>query len=129
MSQNKTLKKIPEGMVNLLENAIASLMMESKVPGLSIAVVINDQVIYSKGFGARNLELNLPATPNTIYGFGSCTKSYTALAIMQLVQDGKINLNDPINKYLDFKLGTKKNPIAIHHLLTHSSGNSRSWLS
>lgn len=122
MSQNKTLKKIPEGMVNLLENTIASLMMESKVPGLSIAVVINDQVIYSKGFGARNLELNLPATPNTIYGFGSCTKSYTALAIMQLVQDGKINLNDPINKYLDFKLGTKKNPITIHHLLTHSSG-------
>jgi CubicO group peptidase (beta-lactamase class C family) len=122
MSEVKIPKKIPSGIINILENAIVSLMMESKVPGASFAVVAGDKVIYAKAFGARNLEKNIPTTVDTLYGFGSCTKSYTALAIMQLVQEGKLDVNDPVSKYLDFKLGKRSIPITIHHLLTHSAG-------
>ena len=122
MSQDNTPKTIPEGILELLESSIASMMKESKIPGMSLAVLSGEDLLYAKGFGARNLEMNVPATPNTLYGFGSCTKSYTALAIMQLYEQGKLDLYDPVNKYFNFKLGNKKNPITIHHLLTHSSG-------
>lgn len=122
MSNDKVSKKIPDALIGLLETQIASLMIQSKVPGMSIAVVVGDDIIYAKGFGARNLEKNLPATPDTLYGIASCTKSYTALAIMQLAQEGKIDVNDPVSKYLNFKLGKKSNPITIHHLLTHTTG-------
>jgi len=122
MSEIKIPKKIQSGVINILENMIVSLMMESKVPGASFVVVAGDEVIYAKAFGARNIEQNIPATVDTLYGIGSCTKSYTALAIMQLVQEGKLDVQDPVSKYLNFKLGKRSNPITIHHLLTHSSG-------
>ncbi len=122
MSHNTIPKKIPEGIMGILENSIASLMVQGKVPGMSLAVVAGDDIIYAKGFGARNLKQNLPATPDTLYGIGSCTKSYTALGIMQLAQEEKLDVNDPVSKYLNFKLGKRKNPISIHHLLTHSTG-------
>jgi len=122
MTQTINSQKIPGQMLDLLENAIASMMMKAKIPGFSIAIVMNNEIIYAKGFGARNLEANLPATPDTLFGFGSCTKSYTALAIMQLVQEGKLKVTDPVNKHINFKLGNKNDPITIHHLLTHSSG-------
>ncbi len=122
MSQNDTPKTIPVGILELLESSIASIMKESKIPGMSLAVLSGEDILYAKGFGARNLEMNIPATPNTLYGFGSCTKSYTALAVMQLYEQGKLDLYDPVKKYFNFKLGKKRNPITIHHLLTHSSG-------
>jgi len=104
------------------ENSIVTAMAQAHIPGLSVALVNGDRVIYARGFGARNLKDNLPATPNTLYGIGSCTKSFTALAIMQLVEQGKLDLQDPVSKYLQFKIGSKEDPITIHHLLTHSSG-------
>ncbi len=114
--------KIPQILLEQLEQAIASMMVEYKIPGASIACSVDDEIIYSKGFGARDLTKNQPATPNTLFGFGSNSKSYTALAIMQLVENGKISVEDPVSKYIPFKLGKKKNPITIHHLLSHSSG-------
>lgn len=106
-----------------LEGLVADAMLRDHVPGLSLAVVKDGKVIYARGFGARRLKDNAPATPDTLYGVGSCTKSFTALAIMQLVQQGKLNLKDPVKKHLpEFKVGKEENPITIHNLLTHSSG-------
>jgi len=107
-----------------IENRIAAMMAEARVPGLSLAVVKDNQIIYARGFGSRNLKENLPATPDTLYGIGSCTKSFTALAIMQLVERGKLDVQDPVSKHLPrFKLkGKNGKQITIHHLLTHSSG-------
>ena len=116
------LNNIPEVLKEQLEEAISSMMIESKLPGVSMAISIDGNLAYSKGFGARNLERNLPATPYTLYGIGSNTKSYTAFAIMQLVEQDKINVEDPVSKYIPFKLGKKEDPITIHHLLSHSSG-------
>jgi len=105
-----------------IEQKVVDLMREFKIPGLSIGIVEHGKSIYAKGFGTRNIEKNLPFTENTLFGIGSISKSFTALALFQLVQEGKINLQDAVNKYLNFKLGDNKNPIKICHLLSHSSG-------
>lgn len=105
-----------------IEQKVVDLMGEFKIPGLSIGIVEHGKPIYAKGFGARNVEKNLSFTENTLFGIGSISKSFTALALLQLVQEGKINLQDPVNKYLNFKLGDNKNPIRVCHLLSHSSG-------
>jgi CubicO group peptidase (beta-lactamase class C family) len=114
--------KLPEETEKKLENLVVDEMMQLHIPGLGLALVKDDQVIYAKGFGARNIKDNLPATPQTLFGVGSLTKSFTALAIMQLVEQGKLDVQDPVNKYLPISIGRKENPITIHHLLTHSSG-------
>ena len=111
-----------ETQIEMLEQKIVDLMGEFKIPGLSIGIVKDGKSFYAKGFGARNLEKNLPFSEDTLFGIGSISKSFTALAIMQLVEQGKINLQDPVNKHLNFKLGDDKNPIKICHLLSHSSG-------
>ncbi len=105
-----------------LETQIASTMESVHAPGLSIALVRDGEVVYAGGFGARNVERNLPATPNTLYGIGSCTKSFTALAVMQLVEEGKLDLSDPVAEYLPFELGFDDDPATLHHLLSMSSG-------
>jgi len=104
------------------ENLVASEMAKANIPGASVALLKDGQVIYARGFGAKSLKDNLPTTPQTLYGIGSCTKSFTALAIMQLSEQGKLDVREPVSKYLPFKLGSEDNPITIHHLLTHSSG-------
>ena len=113
---------LSESITELMEQTISDLMKQFMIPGMSLAILSNDQIIYSKVFGSKNLEKNIPTTMNTLYMIGSTTKSFTALAIMQLVQEGKLKLDDPVNNYLPFKLGKKDKPITIHHLLSHSSG-------
>ena len=98
------MSKIPEAMIEQLENGITSLMVDFKIPGATIGVLQGDNVIYQRAFGARSLEENLPATMNTLWSLGSCSKSYCAVAIMQLAEQGKLNVNDPVSKYVPFKL-------------------------
>ncbi len=98
------------------------LMREGKLPGLSIAVVKNGETLYAGGFGSRDRERNLPATPDTLYGIGSITKSFVAIAILQLVEKGELTLDDPVSKHAPFRIGLKDKPIKIHNLLTHSLG-------
>jgi len=97
-------------------------MRKYKVPGLAISIFQDDQTIYSKGFGARDLDKFLPMTPQTLIGIGSITKSLTAIGIMKLVERGKISLDDSVSKYLDFAPFTTHPDIQIQHLLSHSSG-------
>jgi len=108
--------------IEMLEQEISELMREFKIPGFAIGIVKDDKPFYAKGFGARNLEKNLPFTEDTLFGIGSISKSFSTIAIMQLVEQGKIDLQDPVNKYLNLKLGDDSNPIKICHMLSHSSG-------
>jgi CubicO group peptidase (beta-lactamase class C family) len=108
--------------IKKLENMIIDLMIQSNIPGFSIGIILNGQPIYARGFGQRSLEKKLPMTPDTLFGIGSVAKSFTALAIMQLVEKVKISLDDPIDKYFDVDISDKKNPITIKHMLSHSSG-------
>ncbi len=106
----------------IIEPLIVNLMQQSKFPGLAISVIKDGKPFYAKGFGARNLKKNIPFDKDTLFGIGSISKSFTALGIMQLVEQGKVDLQRPVKKYIDFKLGDKNNPIKVHHLLTHSTG-------
>ncbi|NHK32033.1 MAG: beta-lactamase family protein [Asgard group archaeon] len=108
--------------INKLENMIIDLMIQSNIPGFSVGIILNGQPIYTRGFGQRSLEKKLPMTPDTLFGIGSVSKSFTSLAIMQLVEKGKLNLDDPIDKYFNVDISDKKKPITIKHMLSHSSG-------
>ena len=105
-----------------LEEFIFAKMSETKLPGLSVAIVKGDEVVWSKAFGFRDLERGLAATPHTLYGIGSVTKSFTALAIMQLAEQGKLKVNDPVDAYVPINIQPGGDPIRISHLLSHSSG-------
>jgi len=86
--------------VEKFEGFVADTMVRDHVPGLSLAVVKGNEVVYARGFGARRFKDNAPASPNTLYGVGSCTKPFTALAMMQLVEQGKLSVHDPVKKHL-----------------------------
>ena len=99
------------------------------VPGLSIAVVYNQDIVWSKGYGSSDLESKTPATPHTVYRIGSITKLFTSTAILQLRDQGKLRLDDPVSLHLPWFRVHNPFPnapeITIRHLLTHTSGLSR----
>lgn len=97
-------------------------MSETKLPGLSVAAVQGEEVVWKGAFGFRDLALGLPATPGTLYGIGSVTKSFTALAIMQLAEQGKLSVDDPVQEYVPLKVQPRGEPIRIWHLMSHTSG-------
>ncbi|MCK4226091.1 serine hydrolase [candidate division WOR-3 bacterium] len=88
----------------------------------TVLVAENGKVIYEKGFGLANMEWNIPNEPDTKFRLGSITKQFTAMLIMQLVEEKKIKLDKKITDYLvDYRKDTGDR-ITIHHLLTHTSG-------
>lgn len=104
-----------------VENFIKSEMQKQRVPGASLAVVKNGQVVLAKGYGLANIELNVAVKPETIFQSGSVGKQFAATAVMMLVEEGKINLDEKIGKYLGGAPDSWKN-ITVRHLLTHTSG-------
>ncbi|MDB6054005.1 MAG: pbpE 2 [Verrucomicrobiales bacterium] len=96
-------------------------MRRLHIPGLSLAVVKDGKVIKAKGYGLANVELNVPATKDTVYEIGSVTKVFTSTAVMILVNDGKINLDDKITNYVS-QLPQHWSGITVRHLLSHTSG-------
>jgi CubicO group peptidase (beta-lactamase class C family) len=77
-----------------VDDYIQLRMHKEHIPGLSLAVVQNGKIVKTKGYGYANLELSVPATPETVYQIGSLTKQFTAAAILLLVQEHKIWLED-----------------------------------
>ncbi len=88
----------------------------------SVLVVEKGKVIYKKGLGLADMEWNIPNQPDTKHRLGSITKQFTAMLIMQLVEQGKLKLDVPISTYLPDYSKKNGDVITIHHLLTHSSG-------
>lgn len=121
MSETPTTNPDNE-MIAQLENFIFERMTETRLPGLSLALIREGEVMHVQGFGQRDMNNGLPATPDTLYSSGSITKSFTALAILQLVEDGVINLDDPVSNFLPFYIKPAEETITLHHLLTHTLG-------
>lgn len=96
-------------------------LTDNSLPGASVAIVHGDETVYATGAGARDLETNAPATPETLYGIGSVTKSVTALAIAQLHDHGGLTFSDPVADYLD-AVEEEQFDATLHELLSHSSG-------
>jgi CubicO group peptidase (beta-lactamase class C family) len=109
----------------LIEEKISTRMKTEHIPGAAVAISKNGRIIYQKGFGVKDLESNDQITPETIFGIASVSKSFTALAIMKLEEEGKLSIHDPVIKYLpEFNIPTIDpiESIKIHHLLTHTTG-------
>ena len=102
-----------------LETQLESLRQELKIPAYSAAIVKDQKVIWAKGFGFADVENKIPATEHTAYHLASLTKTFGSTILMQLVQDGKIKLDDPASKYGI----TLESPgvITVRHLFSHTS--------
>ncbi len=80
------------------------------------------EVIFKKGFGMANMECNIPNKPDTKFRLGSITKQFTAMLILQLVEEGKVDLQGKLSDYLPYYRKDTGEKVTIHHLLTHTSG-------
>jgi CubicO group peptidase (beta-lactamase class C family) len=123
-------QKIPVAKVEKIETAIAAWMTQNKAPALSVAIVTDNRMSFSKGFGLADVENNVAARSDTAYRLASIAKSLTAIAVMQLVERGKIDMTAPINKYCTAypenqvlkDAPDKKFAITVRQLLVHQSG-------
>lgn len=115
-AQSKEGKQLAKKLDDLISKRFTTI-----APGCVVLVAKKGEIIYKKAFGSANLELNVPMQPDMIFWIGSITKQYTAIAILQLLEQGKISLQDSIQKYIkDFP--SKGYTITIENLLTHTSG-------
>lgn len=130
-AQRRSLTENPEvaSGLRLLEAWIEAQMAYRGLPGLSVGIVYDQELVWSRGFGHANLETKLPATPQTNYRIASISKLFTATAILQLRDEGKLALDDPVGKHLPwFKIRNKfpgAPAVTIRQLLTHTSGLPR----
>ncbi len=104
-----------------LESFILDKISKYRMPGLSLGLLSNGDR-WIRTFGYSNLETGSPVRGETLFGIGSITKSFTALAILILAREGLLSPQDPVEDYIDTSLSIDSEPIRIHHLLTHTSG-------
>src|SRR5262245_2721753 len=96
-----------------LESFIFDKMSATRLPGLSIALVKDGEVVYSRGFGVADIAIGKPVTPQTLFGAASITKSFTAISILQLAEKGLLSLSDPVGKFLPCPMRSKHGEIRI----------------
>lgn len=102
-------------------DALLNKAFPADEPGAAVLVARKGEILYHKAFGVASLELKVPMSAGNVFEIGSITKQFTAVAILMLVEEGKLSLDDDITKYLpDYP--THGHHISIHHLLTHTSG-------
>jgi CubicO group peptidase (beta-lactamase class C family) len=104
-----------------VDKFVTSEMERQKIPGVSLAVIKDGKPIIVKGYGLANVEHSVPVKPETVFQSGSVGKQFTAMAVMLLVEEGRIGLDEKISKYLGDVPPAWAN-ITIRHLLTHTSG-------
>jgi CubicO group peptidase (beta-lactamase class C family) len=107
---------------------VQKVMEKAMVPGISVSVTDEDNILFERGYGVESIDSDKPMTENSLSGIGSVTKSFTALAILQQVEKGKIKLDDPVIKYIpEFKTQDeeKSRKITIRMLLNNTSGLRR----
>ena len=125
LTTNLTFGQKIDTRLNGLDTEIEHLLKAYNAVGLSVAVVENNKIIYSKGFGYRDAENKLPVTVNTIFPIGSITKSFTASILGMLESQNQLSLKDKPSLYipkLQFYNDKMDNLITIEDLLSHKSG-------
>ncbi len=106
-----------------VDEFVKSEMEKQRIPGVAVAVVKSGRIVLAKGYGLANVEHQVPVKPETIFQSGSVGKQFTATAVMMLVEEGKLSLDDPITKYFTEAPASWQN-ITIRHLLTHTAGTT-----
>ena len=96
------------------------------LPGAAIAVMQNGKIVFKKGYGSANLEYDIPVTSETIFHVASVSKQFTVFALLLLAEEGKLSLDDPIQKYIS-EVPDFGQEITLRHLATHTSGMRDQW--
>lgn len=110
--------------VDSTDMIVKQMMTQQKIVGLSLAVVKNGKTISNKGYGLANAELNVPVSPETAIRIGSVSKQFFATAIMKLMQDGKLRIEDSVHTFFPDAPASWRS-ITINHLMSHTSGLQR----
>jgi CubicO group peptidase (beta-lactamase class C family) len=120
----------PAELEAFLDDFFAQEMEAYHIAGAAISVVKDGKLFLAKGYGYADIEKGIPVDPEqTIFRIGSVGKTLTWTAVMQLVEQGKLNLDADVNTYLDFRIpDTYPQPITLKHLMTHTSGIEDRWL-
>ena len=100
------------------------MMKEQKIAGLALAVINNGKAVVNKGYGLANVELNVPVTEKTVIRLGSVSKQFFATAILKLMEEGKLSIEDHVHKFFPDAPETWR-PIQLKHLMSHTSGLKR----
>jgi CubicO group peptidase (beta-lactamase class C family) len=106
-----------------IDDFVAKQLERQRIPGLALGIYSRGNIVLAKGYGLSNVELNVPVKPETIFQSGSVGKQFVSAAIMMLVEEGKISLDDSVTKYFPDAPAAWK-PILIRNLLSHTSGLS-----
>jgi CubicO group peptidase (beta-lactamase class C family) len=104
-----------------VEIFLRSEMAERRIPGLQVAVVQRGKIVLLRSLGTANLQYSVPVTNRSVFSINSCTKAFTGVAVMQLVEEGTVDLAAPVSQYLP-GLPADWRPVTLRQLLTHVSG-------
>src|SRR5215210_615960 len=120
----------PAELEAFLDEELGREMEKHHIAGAAVSVVQDGELFFAKGYGDADLENKIPVDPEqTIFRIGSISKLFTWTAVMQLVVQGKLDLDEDVNTYLDFRIpDTYPQPITLRHLMTHTSGFEDRWL-
>jgi CubicO group peptidase (beta-lactamase class C family) len=106
-----------------IDSFVATQMARQEIPGVAVGIYSRGQILLTKGYGLANVELDVPVRPETIFQSGSVGKQFVSAAILMLVEEGKVSLDDSVTKYFPDAPASWK-PILIKNLLSHTSGLS-----
>lgn len=118
-------QSLPDSIIKKIDSLYAKWNTANS-PGCTIGIVMNDALVYSKGYGMANLEYGIPNEPRTFFHMASVSKQFTAWSIILLARQGKLALDDDIRKYLPW-FPDLKEKITIRNLLNHTSGIRDQW--
>ena len=114
---------ISERIFDALEPHVEASMKRYRTPGLALALTDRNGLVGMRTWGYADLKTKTPVTEQTLFQIGSITKSFTALALLQAQEDGAIDVNEPVSRYLSwFEVKSRFEPIRVRHLLTHTAG-------
>ena len=111
-------------LIDSIKCMVTSEMEKNNIPSISIALIMDDKILWSDGFGYSDPENTIKANSNTVYRFGSVSKMFTDLVVMQQVERGILDLDEPVSKYLNnfHPINPFKNRITLRNLMSHRSG-------
>jgi CubicO group peptidase (beta-lactamase class C family) len=128
MGQGDVREPLPDA-IKYIDAWLEAQTVYDHLPGISVGIVKDQELIWSKGYGVSDLKKKTPATPETMYSICSITKLFTSIAVMQLYEQGKLRLDDSLSSILPEhpirQQFSDSGPITIRSLLTHSSGLPR----
>jgi len=112
-----------EGVFTRLDQFIEQKMRDRNIPGMAVALTNAETLLHVSTYGYADIAAKRPVMPDTLFEIGSISKSFTSLAVLQLWEEGRLDLHEPVKRYLPwFEIQSEYEPITLHHLMSHTAG-------